>query len=156
MDFKANLTGIYDLDKVFSNLPRTIRNRAARPALRAGAAKVRDAARDNVRQVADMFTGVLSKRGSITMYNMKMFRGSLRVAVQIRRGLVNTQKLDRNGKPVRVGMYAAVLEYGSRKLNRRPRSWIRRAIREQHNQAVSAIRSEMNKRMVEAVKDARR
>jgi hypothetical protein len=63
-------------------------------------------------------------------------------------------KTDKNG-PVRVGMYLAVLEYGSVKLNRRPRPWIRPAIRSEKNAALDKISKEFSRRLDFAVKRAR-
>lgn len=147
MDFNARLTGIDNLDKVFRNLPRTTQRRAIMPALRAGAFVIRDLASSNVRSVTSgESTGVLAK--SLRVYNYRKYRGNYRVGVQVKRGLMNTQV---KGKPVRVGLYAGVLEYreGGRY------SWIRKAIREGQPQAVSALTKEVNKRMVEAVRAAR-
>lgn len=151
MEFKSNISGVQDLDRVFNSLPRSMQRKAYMQALRAGAGPVRDAARENIRAVSNKFTGVLSRRGTVTIYNYRKSRGNYRVGVQIRRNLLNNKV---KGEPVRVGLYAAVLEYGSPKLNRRPRSWIRKAIREQKSKAVDSLTKEMNKRIVDAVKDA--
>lgn len=151
MDFKSNISGVQNLDKVFNNLPRSMQRKAYMQALRAGAIPVRDAARENIAAVSKPFTGVLSRKGSVVIYNYKKSRGNYRVGVQIKRNLLNNKV---KGEPVRVGLYAAVLEYGSAKLNRRPRSWIRKAIREQKERAVSSITKEMSRRMVDAVRDA--
>lgn len=152
MDFNNSITGFKELDKTFSNLPRTTQRRAIVPALRAGAFVVRDMAAANVKAVTSGdSTGLLER--SLRVYNYKKYRGNYRVAVQVKRGLVNTKKIV-NGQPVRVGLYAAVLEYG--KEGQAPRSWIRKAIRDGQGAAVSALTKEASKRMVDAVRDARR
>lgn len=155
VDFVGSLTGVQNIDKVFNNLPRSMQRKAYMQALRAGAAPVRDSASNNIRSVLQPFTGLSARRGTIRIYNLRKYKGSFRVAVQVRRGLVNTRKTDGQGKPVRVGLYLAVAEYGSTKLNRAPRSWIRKAIREQKSNAISNVTKEMNKRIVEAVEDAK-
>lgn len=152
MEFDGKLSGIADLDKAFRNLPGSTRRKANMQALRAGAAVVRNMAEANVRDVTSSeATGYLAK--NIRVYNYKKYRGNYRVAVQVRRRAVNNKKLVK-GLPVRVGLYAAVLEYG--KKNQPPRSWIRKAIREGKDAAVNALTREMNKRMVDAVQDAKR
>lgn len=156
MKFYTKVTGLQQLDKTFSKLPRAMQNKAYRQSLREGAKVVQEAARVNVRKASDPFSGLLHKRGSIRIYNLRKFRGNFRVAVQIQRGLTNSVKRDKDGKPVRVGMYAAVLEYGSTKLNRKPRPWIRPAIRENKAEAVSAIARGMSVRIDDALKEARK
>lgn len=149
MDFTATLD-TKEVERVFKNLPRTTQRRALMPALRAGAFVVRDLAVANVRAVTSgESTGVLER--NIRVYNYKKYRGNYRVAVQVKRGMMNTKV---KGKPVRVGLYAAVLEYG--KEGQAPRSWIRKAIRDGQGAAVSALTKEASKRMNEAVRDARR
>lgn len=152
MEFDGKLSGIADLDKTFRNLPGSTRRKAHMQALRAGAAVVRDLAEDNVKSITSgEATGYLAK--NIRIYNYKKNRGNYRVAVQVRRNAVNTKKIVK-GEPVRVGMYAAVLEYG--KKGQPPRSWIRKAIREGKTRAVALLTIEMSKRMVDAVRDAKR
>lgn len=152
MNFVGSLTGIADLDVTFKRLPGATRRRAHMYALRKGAAVVRDNAEENVKAVTSgESTGLLEK--NIRVYNLKKVRGNYRVAVQVRRGLVN-QKKKVKGVPVRVGLYAAVLEYG--KKGQPPRSWIRKAVRESKTAAIDALRSEMNRRMVDAVNEAKK
>lgn len=151
MEFKGSLSGIADIDKVFSNMPRSSQRKVYMRALREGAKPVKDAATDNIRQVSKPFTGLLSRKSTVAIYNYRKTRGNYRVGVQIRRGLLNNKV---KGEPVRVGLYAAVLEYG--KKNQPPRSWIRKAIREKKSAAVDALTREFNKRLVDAVQDAKR
>lgn len=152
MDFKSTITGIDDIDKVFANLPASTRRKANMKALRAGAKVVKSMAEENIKAVtSNEATGFLAN--NIRIYNYRKMRGNFRVGVQVKRGAVNTKKVV-NGKPVRVGLYGSVLEYG--KSNQSPRSWIRKAIREGFNKAVADITTEMNKRIVEAVTDAKR
>lgn len=153
MDLQPNINGLQELDKTLANLPRSMQRKAYRQALRAGAAPVRDAAEENLRSVSEPFTGLSRRKGSITIYNLRKYRGSFRVGVQVKRGLVNTAKKGDDGGPVRVGMYLAVLEYG--KKNQPPRSWIRKAIRERQTQAVDLLTKEMARRITDAVRDAK-
>lgn len=153
MEFEGKITGVADIDKVFLRLPKSSQRRAYTFALRAGAVIVRDAAAANVRAVATQgySTGTLEK--NLRVYSGRKYRGAYRTLVQIRRGAVNSRKIV-NGSPVRIGLYAAVLEYG--KKGQPPRSWIRKAIREKKQQAVDKIRQEFNRRMVDVIKDAKR
>jgi HK97 gp10 family phage protein len=148
MKFDVDIIGVKDLDRVFNNLPRSMQRKAYMQALRAGAEPVKSAAQANIQQVSRPYTGVLSRKSTLRIYNLRKYRGNYRVSVQIRRGLINTK-----AKGVRVGLYAAVLEYG--KKGQPPRPWIRKAIREQQAAAISALTTEMNKRIVDALKDAR-
>lgn len=156
MDFNAAITGIREVEKTFNNLPRSMQRKVYMKALRAGAAPVRIAAEANLASVSDPFTGLSRTKGAIQIYALKKYRGNYRVGIQAKRGLVNAAKKDKNGQPVRVGLYLAVLEYGSPRLNRQPRSWIRKAIREQPQAALDATAKEMARLLPEAVRDARR
>lgn len=148
MDFNGALD-IREVEKLFRNLPRTTQRRALMPGLRAGANIVKDMAIANVKSVTSgESTGVLEK--NIRVYNYKKYKGNYRVAVQVKRGLMNTIG---GGKPVRVGLYAAVLEYG--KQGQAPRSWIRKAIRDGQGPAVSALTQEIRKRMDDAIREAK-
>lgn len=156
MDFSSTVSGVKELDKTFSNMPRSSQRKAYMKALRAGAKPVKEASTENIKQVSDKYTGVLALKSSVAIYNARKYRGNFRVLVQIRRGLINTRVEAFGKKPVRVGLYASVLEYGSAKLNRAPRSWIRKAIREKKNIAGDEIRKEFGKRLAEIVMDAKR
>lgn len=147
MDSSIKITGLEDVRKALGNLPRSTRNKMMRPALRRGAAVVRDAASANVKAIANQgyATGLLAK--SLRVYSLRAYYGMLRVAVMVRRGLVTS-------KGVRVGLYAAVLEYG--KENQPPRSWLRKAAREQKDVSLRAISQEASKRLPDAVKDAKK
>lgn len=150
MRFDSKVEGVYNLDKVFSNLPESTRRKALMPALRKGGAVIRKAAAQNVsRVVSNEATGLLSR--SIRVYNSKSRSGELGVIIQVQRGTVNAKKLV-NGKPVRVGLYAGVLEYG--KEGQPPRSWIRAAADQKESEAINVVTSEINSRMVQAVRDA--
>lgn len=146
---------IREVEKALTGLPRAMQRRVYRKTVRAGAIPVRDAARANIRSEYKEFSGLASRASSVATYNLKNFRGYMRVAIQIRRGLVNAVKRDKDGNPVRVGMYMAVGEYGSSKLNRRPRSWIRKAQRESGTAVVNAMQKELNLRLEDALKDVR-
>lgn len=140
------------LFKTFSKLPASIQKKALKRALSKGAGVVKKAAIANVKSiVSSEATGTLAK--SIQIASMKKYNGRLRYAVRIKPKAVNQLKKDKDGKPVRVGLYGAVLEYG--KENQPPRSWLRKAARENTNQALQAISSEARSRMEDAIKDAK-
>lgn len=153
MEMRHNIQGLSKLERTFRNLPRTSQNKVFRPALRAGGNVVRNAASVNVLSVADKgyATGLLAR--SIRVYALRQVRGMLRVGIMVRRGLVNTSKIV-NGLPVRVGLYASVLEFG--KKNQPPRSWMRKAIREQKDAVLTAVVVEVRKRLPSAVNGAKK
>lgn len=140
---------IKDLDKVFLGLPRATQRKAIVPAMRESMKVIQKKAIANVKAiVSDESTGVLER--NVRVYTLKKYRGNFRVAVHVKRGAVNTK----SGKNVRVGLYASVLEYG--KKGQPPRSWIRKAIREGQQESVSKLAQEINRRVPEAIKDAKR
>lgn len=141
-----------NLDATFRQLPISTQRKALRPALTEGAKVIQRAAKQNVAAVASKdVTGTLQR--NIVVRAAKNSRGRLRRVVQIRPQATHPTKRDRNG-PVRVAVYGAVLEYG--KKNQPPRSWIRKAIRENESAAIEAVRREASIRMTAAVADARR
>lgn len=154
MQFSASISGVKELDATFTALPKQSERLVYRQSLREGAKIVEKSAENNIRKVSKKFTGLAQRRSSISVYNLKKYKGNYRVAVQVKRGLVNQMKTDKDG-PVRVGAYLAVLEYGSQKLNRRPRPWIRPAIRNEKNAALERISKEFARRLDFAVKRAR-
>lgn len=127
-------------------MPRSSQNRAFRPALRLGAAFIRDLASSNVKAITDRgySTGLLSR--NIRVYSMKKYQGSLRMRVAVRKGAIA-----KNG--ARLGLYGSVLDYG--KLGQAPRPWMRGAKRNGERQAVSITIQEIRKRIADAVKDAK-
>lgn len=148
-----NIQGVGDLDKTFRELPRTMQTKAYYKALGRGARVVRDAAESNVTAlVSDEASGVLAK--NLVVNRLKKRRGFYRMAVRVKKGVVNTTKIVK-GVPVRVGLYGSVLEYGSKKLNRPPKSWLRKAIREQRSQALQSITTEMSRNMLAAINAAK-
>jgi hypothetical protein len=109
MKYEAKVTGAKELDNTFMRLPRAMQRKAYYPSLRAGGEIVRKRATQNIRAVSEPFSGLARRENTLRVYNLKKFRGNFRVAIQARRGLVNAVKKDKEGKPVRVGMYIAVL-----------------------------------------------
>lgn len=148
---QVKITGLTEVEKVFLNLPKSTAKKAYKPALRAGAKVIRKLAASNVKSIVSNDSTHTLERG-LAVYILKPVNGNYRAAVMVRRGLVNKLKIV-NGQPVRVGLYASVLEYG--KEGQPPRSWIRKAAREGTEAALSAITTEMDKRMEDAVKDAK-
>lgn len=161
MKFNGQISGLKELDKTLSNLTKTTRRRCHQKSLRSGASIVKDSATANIRKQFNVHTGVLAKKSTIAIYNGKKYRGNYRVIVGIKRRLLNTMVKARNKatgaiENIRVGLYAAVGEYGSAKLNRRPRPWIRPAVRENVQTAGDAIRKEFSNNLADAVRDARK
>lgn len=149
MDFTSNIDA-RDVDLLLKNLPGVTRRRVIMPSLRAGGNVIRKKAEANVKSViSGDSTGVLQK--NIRVYNYKKFKGRYRVGIQIKKGAVNSMKMV-NGAPVRVGLYASVLEYrdGGRY------SWLRKASREGNSEAFTEISAEISKRLVKAVYEAKR
>lgn len=135
-DITIEFQGLDEVSKTLLSLPAAMRRKVIMPALRSGAKVVRDQAEANVRSVANKgyATGELEK--NISVYNFKKYKGSYRVAIMVKRNAINKTKIV-NGKPVRIGLYASVLEYG--KDGQQPRSWIRKAIREKVRETVNAV-----------------
>lgn len=152
MKIEVRIQGINDIVNVFNELPRSMQRKVYYRALLAGGGVVKQAAEQNLKSMPmDEATGTLAK--NIRVYRLKKRRGLYRVAVRVRKGAVNKRKKDGAGDPVRVGLYGSVLEYG--KKNQAPRSWIRKAIREERNQAVSRVSDGMRRHMIEALNDAK-
>lgn len=145
MELDVKITGSDELKKTLLKLEPSMRKKVLNGALRKGALVVRDAASENVKAItSEEATGLLAR--SIVARKLKNLRGNLRYAVQVKKGLLTD-------KGVRVGLYAAVLEYG--KKNQPPRSWIRKAAREKPAAALAAIAEETKKKLDLAVKDAK-
>jgi HK97 gp10 family phage protein len=153
MNLTNRITGLEDVLKVFRKLPKSMQSKAYRASLKEGAEIIKNMASENVKAIATKgyATGTLEK--NIRSYSGRKYRGNFRALVQVRRKAVNSKKLV-NGQPVRLGLYASVLEYGKR--GHAPQSWIRKAIREGEGQAFNAIRSGISKRMFEVLRDAKR
>lgn len=153
MQFSHKIVGLDKLNTTFAKLPKSTQNRALKPAMRKGMLVVREAASVNVQNIADKgyATGLLAR--SLRVYNLRKYRGMLRVAVMVKRGLVNVKKIV-NGQPVRVGLYASVLEYGKR--DQEPRSWIRKAAREKEKVVLNTVTSEAYRRIKDAVLEAKK
>lgn len=152
MDITADIVGVADLDNFFKEMPRSTQRKVIMPSLRAGAKEVRQRAEDNLKAVVSPDSTGVGER-NIRVYTARKYRGNYRVTVQVRRGAVNKYKIV-NGEPVRVGLYLSVLEYG--KQGQAPRSWIRKAAREGTSDALNATTAEFNKRLVEAVNEAKK
>lgn len=154
MDFQGKVTGEKQVLRVMQNMPRSSQRKIYMQSLRDGAKVVREAATRNLRQQIDNFTGVAARAGTVRVYNLKKLRGNFRVSVNVKKGLLNTQVKDKDGAPVRVGLYLSVLEYGSVKLKRRPRPWIRPALTNNKYIAISLVRKGVASRLNDALKDA--
>lgn len=151
MQFSSSINGIRELELTFNNIPRQSR-RVYMTALRAGGTVVRKNAEKNLKAVATAGYATGTAEKNIRVYSLRKYRGNYRVGVQIRRGAVNRKKIV-NGSPVRIGLYASVLEYG--KKNQPPRSWIRKAIRESNHDVYVEVAREFRIGMVQAIQNSR-
>lgn len=153
MDFKIDIKGLPELERTFTKLPRVMQSKVYRKSLRAGATIIRNKSVENLKAVAVQGYSTGYAATQMRVYSVKKYRGYYRVTVQVRRGAVNVKKIV-NGKPVRVGLYVAVLEYG--KKDQPPRSWIRKAIREEKDAAIKSLSVELGRGQKEAVIEARK
>lgn len=153
MKMSFSVSGVNETQRVFANLPRTTQNKAGQQALRAGGLVVRDAAVRNIKAItskSNVSTGVLAK--GLRVYKFKKKQGMIRAGVMVKKGLVNERKRVK-GAPVRVGLYASVLEFG--KANQPPRPWLRPALIENDGKVRDAVRVELLNRMDDAVRAAK-
>lgn len=152
MNFSSSVTGADKVAKVLANLPAKTRSAAGRKALREGAKVVKAEASANVKKITSeskVATGTLAR--GLAVYGMKKLRGMLRTGVMVRKGLVHKRII--KGSPVRVGLYASVLEYGKR--NQPPRSWLRKAADDKSGQVYAKIREELAKNIDKAIEESK-
>lgn len=145
MDITNTIANMDSTLRAMANLPRGLRNKALRPALRKGAQVVQAAAIRNVKQVADKgySKGVLSR--SVVIRTLRTRNSTLRVAVTI-----SPNKVSKAG--VRVGLYGSVLEHG--KKNQRPQPWLRPAAAQNERKAYETMRFEAARNLEKAIKEA--
>lgn len=144
---------IEELNKVFKNLPSVMRKKVYIKSLKAGGKVVKEKASENVRSItSNEATGTLAK--NLAVYQLKKWQDWFRVGVRVKKKAVNKMKKDGDGNPVRVGLYASVLEYG--KKGQPPRPWLRSAVREEKDNALRAVAKEMKDSMDSAIKDAKK
>lgn len=149
---EVKITGVKELVKTLRALPRSMRRKVYMKSLRAGMEVVRKQASDNLLGIAsNEATGTAAK--NVRVYSARKYRGAYRVLLMIRRGAFNKTKIV-NGQPVRVGLYASVLEYG--KANQRPRPWIRSAIERREGEAQTKVAETMRGLLDTAVNEAKR
>lgn len=144
--------GIKEVKRLFSNLPKSSAKKAYKKSLRAGGTVIRKLAANKVKSIVSNEATHTLERG-LAVYNLKPRNGNFRVAVQVKRGLVNTKKIV-NGEPVRVGLYASVLEYG--KKGQPAKSWLRSAAREGTSAALAAVELAFYSVLQQTVDDARK
>lgn len=154
MQIKTSVSGLKETAEALRKLPQKYRTIAGQSALIAGAHVIRKAAAENVKAITGASkdsTGVLA--GGIRVYRMKKKRGMLRVGVMVQKNLVNKKKIVK-GEPVRVGLYASVLEYG--KAGQPPRSWLRKASENSSSAVFSVVKGVLTEKLAEAVEKAKR
>lgn len=150
MSETIKITGMDQVLKTLAALPAAMRRKAMRQALRAGARVLMRRASANVAAVvSNEATGTLAK--NLTVRSLRIYKGRLRYAVQIKPKAVNRKKTVK-GQPVRVGLYGSVLEYG--KKNQPPRSWLRKAAREGKDEALGVVTRTAADNLAAAVKAA--
>lgn len=152
MEFAGKISGDDAVAKVLQGLPRTMARKVYMKAMRKAAEEIKDNVKERI--ISDTKnpdgTGVL--RNALAVYNYRKLRGSYRVGVQIKRKLVNKKKIV-NGEPVRVGLYAAVREYG--KANQAPAPSFRMGITDSKSGAVAILVREIKANLGQALRDAR-
>ena len=154
MQIKTTVSGLRETEEALRKLPQKYRTVAGQSALIAGARIIQKAAASNVKAIvgaSKVATGTLAN--GIRVYRMKKKRGMLRVGVMVQKGLVNKKKIVK-GEPVRVGLYASVLEYG--KANQPPRSWLRKASENNESAVFSAVKGVLTERLAEAIEKAKK
>lgn len=153
MEIKSSIAGAKELEALMKRMPKAMRTKAGLRSLAAGASVVKKAAIVNVKAATSGSkdsTGTLAN--GLRIYKMKTFRGMLRVGVMVKKGLVNKKKII-NGTPVRVGLYASVLDYG--KANQAPTGWLRSAASKNQSDVFSAVEAEITRQMDKIVEAAR-
>lgn len=153
MKFGSKITGLEGVAKTLQNMPRVTARRIIMPSLRAGAGVIKAQAEANVRiaATAGYATGGLEK--NIRFYNYRKYRGRYRVGVQVRRKAVSAYKIVK-GQAVRMGLYAAVLDYG--KKGQPPTGWLRGAIRGKMQDAVAKVVSTLKSGLPAVVNEAKK
>lgn len=145
MQVVSSISGNQAVIEAMKKLPRGVRNRAVRPALRAGAQVVKKQASSNIKGVvSERATGLLER--SVVVRTLRQKGQTLRVAIALARGV--------SRKGVRIGLYGSVLEHG--KENQIPRPYLRPAIQQTRAQVQSVVAQEARKRLEAAVEDAKR
>lgn len=151
MEMKVDMEALL---KTFNAMPDKIKLRAARYAMRQGAAVVKKAAERNI-QGAESSEASHTLEKSLQVFRMKEKNGLVRYGVRIKPKSVNARKRDGQGKPVRVGLYAAVLEYGGKVRKQPAWSWLRRAAKEHISDVVAEAREGFKKNLDKAVNEAK-
>lgn len=150
MKFDVDIIGAKELEETLKRLPGTTRRKVIMPSLRQGGKVVQQLAIANLKTIlSPEATGVLVR--NIRVYNKKKRGPYYGVMVQVKRGAMNIKT---GKKPVRVGLYASVLEYG--KKGQAPRSWIRKAAREGTEASLLEITKVFKVQLNVAVMDARK
>ena len=150
----TRVQGLKETEAALMKLPQKFRTAAGQKALIAGARVIQKAAVNNLKSITSaskVATGVLAN--GIRVYRMRKKRGMLRVGVMVQKKLVNKRKIVK-GEPVRVGLYASVLEYG--KANQPPRSWLRTASENNADQTLSVVKGVLSENLAEAIEKAKR
>lgn len=153
MEIDTSVQGLKEVEAIMRRIPTTMRTLAGHRALAAGANVIKQAAVSNLKAItaeSKVATGTLAK--GIRIYKMKKKRGMLRVGVMVQKGLVNKKKIVK-GKPVRVGLYASVLEFG--KKNQPPRSWLRSASKQNSDKIAAATEKALAEQLVKIVEAAK-
>lgn len=147
MEFVFDVASVKQIEKRFRALPRSVQNKAIRPAVREGAKVIKAGV---VRQIkssladSELSHGLMER--SVIIRPLKMKRGNIRVVVAYGKG--------KSKKGVRVGLYASVREYGKR--GQAPNPTMRTGARDAGPAAVAKVISVSYSKMSAAVEDAKR
>lgn len=141
------ISGAVEVAKTLKRLPSSMQDKAINPAMERGGDVVRKAASENVKSItSDKATGLLAN--NIKTYWAKRWKGMKRITIGVKRGLIAKNR-------ARVGLYAAVLEYGKNDGSQPPRSWIRKAAREKPAEVLNVMTEEIARQLDSVIKDAK-
>ena len=153
MQLSSAITGDKEVEQLMRRMPNAMRDKAGHRALAAGAFVIKKAAIQNIKAATSGSkdaTGTLES--GLRIYKMKKRRGMLRVGVMVKKGLVNKKKIVK-GQPVRVGLYASVLDYG--KANQPPTGWLRSAAKQNTGEAYSRVEAVLKENIDKIIEAAR-
>ncbi len=139
--------------KAFDNMPAAIKRKVARKSMANAAAVVKKYASGNIKAL-ESSEATQTLANSLEVRRLREKNGMVRYAVRVKPKTVNARKRDADGKPVRVGLYAGVLEYGG-KVRKQPQwAWLRRAAKEHLTEVLNAAQEEFRKSLDTAIKYA--
>lgn len=143
----SQITGADKVAKALEKLPRSLRNKAVRPAMRAAMKPVRDRIVSNIQSdLTDIATHTLEKNIVIRAAKTKN-KTDLRVKVQIASKKINPKNQQR------LGLYGSVREFG--KKGQPPKPSFRTGARDAAPQAINIFFNTMKVNLGAVIQDAK-